>query len=228
MSYLVVCGVAVVAAGLTLFSGFGLGTLLLPAFALFFPLEVGWLRPPSCTSRTTSSSSCSAPRSPASRCSRSRSGRKRSASAAAGPPWAAQSLPGPVRGAVVRGDLGRRAPRAPGPGLGRGPPACDSHLLRRAADGRGRSAALRPEVRRRAGDLRDRGRDPRGAGQTLPRAGPGWHPAAHDSSSQSSVGALLQSRASQARISSSVSGRLWITTIRSLATGYTLGRKHAM
>ena len=40
MSYLVVCGVAVVAAGLTLFSGFGLGTLLLPAFALFFPLEV--------------------------------------------------------------------------------------------------------------------------------------------------------------------------------------------
>ena len=40
MSYLVVCGVAHVAAGLTLYSGFGLGTLLLPAFALFFPLEV--------------------------------------------------------------------------------------------------------------------------------------------------------------------------------------------
>jgi uncharacterized membrane protein YfcA len=40
MSYLLVCGVAMVAAALTLFSGFGLGTLLLPAFALFFPLEV--------------------------------------------------------------------------------------------------------------------------------------------------------------------------------------------
>jgi uncharacterized membrane protein YfcA len=40
MSYLLVCGVALVAAALTLFSGFGLGTLLLPAFALFFPLEV--------------------------------------------------------------------------------------------------------------------------------------------------------------------------------------------
>ena len=40
MSTLVVCGVALLAAGLTLYSGFGLGTLLLPAFALFFPLEV--------------------------------------------------------------------------------------------------------------------------------------------------------------------------------------------
>jgi hypothetical protein len=38
--HLVVCSVALVVAGLTLFSGFGLGTLLLPAFALFFPLEV--------------------------------------------------------------------------------------------------------------------------------------------------------------------------------------------
>jgi uncharacterized membrane protein YfcA len=37
--YLVVCSVAFVASGLTLFSGFGLGTLLLPAFALFFPAE---------------------------------------------------------------------------------------------------------------------------------------------------------------------------------------------
>jgi uncharacterized membrane protein YfcA len=36
MDYLVVCTVAAFAAGLTLFSGFGLGTLLLPAFALFF------------------------------------------------------------------------------------------------------------------------------------------------------------------------------------------------
>jgi uncharacterized membrane protein YfcA len=40
MSYLVVCAVALLAAGLTLYSGFGLGTLLLPAFAFFFPLEL--------------------------------------------------------------------------------------------------------------------------------------------------------------------------------------------
>ncbi|HEU4368046.1 MAG TPA: sulfite exporter TauE/SafE family protein [Methylomirabilota bacterium] len=39
MSYLVVFAVAFVASGLTFFSGFGLGTLLLPAFALFFPVE---------------------------------------------------------------------------------------------------------------------------------------------------------------------------------------------
>jgi uncharacterized membrane protein YfcA len=37
---LVVSLVALGAAGLTFFSGFGLGTLLLPAFALFFPIEV--------------------------------------------------------------------------------------------------------------------------------------------------------------------------------------------
>ena len=40
MEYLLVCLVALFASGLTLFSGFGLGTLLLPAFALFFPLPV--------------------------------------------------------------------------------------------------------------------------------------------------------------------------------------------
>lgn len=34
------CGAALVASGLTLFSGFGLGTLLLPAFAIFFPPAV--------------------------------------------------------------------------------------------------------------------------------------------------------------------------------------------
>jgi len=39
MDYLVVCGVALLASALTFFSGFGLGTLLLPAFALFFPVE---------------------------------------------------------------------------------------------------------------------------------------------------------------------------------------------
>lgn len=40
MGYLVICIVALVVAALTLFSGFGLGTLLMPAFALFFPLEM--------------------------------------------------------------------------------------------------------------------------------------------------------------------------------------------
>ncbi len=40
MEYLVVCLVALLVSVLTLFSGFGLGTLLMPAFALFFPLPV--------------------------------------------------------------------------------------------------------------------------------------------------------------------------------------------
>lgn len=40
MNYLVVCGVALVVSGLTFFSGFGLGTMLMPAFALFFPVPV--------------------------------------------------------------------------------------------------------------------------------------------------------------------------------------------
>lgn len=39
MELLLVCLVALLASGLTLFSGFGLGTLLLPVFGLFFPLE---------------------------------------------------------------------------------------------------------------------------------------------------------------------------------------------
>lgn len=39
MSFLVICLVAFFASALTFFSGFGLGTLLLPAFALFFPVE---------------------------------------------------------------------------------------------------------------------------------------------------------------------------------------------
>jgi uncharacterized protein len=39
MEVAVVCLVALLASGLTFFSGFGLGTLLLPAFALFMPLE---------------------------------------------------------------------------------------------------------------------------------------------------------------------------------------------
>ncbi|NIL99527.1 MAG: TSUP family transporter [Acidobacteria bacterium] len=40
MIWLVVCLVALAASTLTLFSGFGLGTLLLPAFALVFPAEL--------------------------------------------------------------------------------------------------------------------------------------------------------------------------------------------
>jgi uncharacterized membrane protein YfcA len=39
-AYLAVGFVAFIAAGLTLYSGFGLGTLLLPVFALFFPAEM--------------------------------------------------------------------------------------------------------------------------------------------------------------------------------------------
>ena len=40
VSFLVIALVAFGASALTLFSGFGLGTLLLPAFALFLPVEV--------------------------------------------------------------------------------------------------------------------------------------------------------------------------------------------
>src|SRR5262249_18547707 len=39
-AYALVAGVALFVAGLTLFSGFGLGTLLMPAFALFLPVPV--------------------------------------------------------------------------------------------------------------------------------------------------------------------------------------------
>ncbi len=38
MDFVVVCAVALLASALTLYSGFGLGTILLPAFALFFPV----------------------------------------------------------------------------------------------------------------------------------------------------------------------------------------------
>lgn len=40
MEYVIICLVALVVAALTLFSGFGLGTVLMPAFALFFPVPV--------------------------------------------------------------------------------------------------------------------------------------------------------------------------------------------
>jgi hypothetical protein len=40
MEYVVICLAAIITSGLTLFSGFGLGTLLMPVFAVFFPVEV--------------------------------------------------------------------------------------------------------------------------------------------------------------------------------------------
>lgn len=40
MEYLVICLVSLAGSALTLFSGFGLGTLLTPVFAIFFPIEL--------------------------------------------------------------------------------------------------------------------------------------------------------------------------------------------
>jgi len=40
MEYFIICLAAVISSGLTLFSGFGLGTLLMPVFAVFFPVEI--------------------------------------------------------------------------------------------------------------------------------------------------------------------------------------------
>jgi len=40
VAYLFICTAALLASALTLFSGFGLGALLMPVFALFFPIEV--------------------------------------------------------------------------------------------------------------------------------------------------------------------------------------------
>ncbi len=40
MDYIIICLVAIIGSGLTLFSGFGLGTILLPVFGLFFPIEM--------------------------------------------------------------------------------------------------------------------------------------------------------------------------------------------
>jgi uncharacterized protein len=40
MDYLIVCAVAFFASGLTFFSGFGLGTILMPVLALFFPVPI--------------------------------------------------------------------------------------------------------------------------------------------------------------------------------------------
>ena len=40
MEYVIICLVAFLTAILTFFSGFGLGTILMPVFALFFPIEL--------------------------------------------------------------------------------------------------------------------------------------------------------------------------------------------
>lgn len=40
MEYVIICLVAFLASILTFFSGFGLGTILLPVFSLFFPIEI--------------------------------------------------------------------------------------------------------------------------------------------------------------------------------------------
>lgn len=39
-AYVIICLAALLGSGLTLFSGFGLGTILVPVFALFFPIEI--------------------------------------------------------------------------------------------------------------------------------------------------------------------------------------------
>lgn len=39
MEYIIVCGIVIIGALLTFFSGFGLGTLLLPTFSIFFPVS---------------------------------------------------------------------------------------------------------------------------------------------------------------------------------------------
>lgn len=40
MEYLIICAVALLGSALTFFSGFGLGTLLVPVFAIFFPIDL--------------------------------------------------------------------------------------------------------------------------------------------------------------------------------------------
>lgn len=40
MEYLIICIVTLIGAGLTLIAGFGLGTLLMPVFGLFFPIDI--------------------------------------------------------------------------------------------------------------------------------------------------------------------------------------------
>ena len=40
MDFVIIATTALLVAALTLVSGFGLGTVLMPAFAIFFPLEI--------------------------------------------------------------------------------------------------------------------------------------------------------------------------------------------
>jgi len=42
MEYLIICLACLAVSGLTLFLGFGLGTVLTPVVAIFFPIETAW------------------------------------------------------------------------------------------------------------------------------------------------------------------------------------------
>ncbi len=46
MEYFLVAVVSLLVSPLTLYSGFGLGTLLMPVFAFFFRCRLPWRRPP--------------------------------------------------------------------------------------------------------------------------------------------------------------------------------------
>lgn len=61
MELLVIGVVALLTSGLSLFSGFGLGTILMPVFALFFPVLLAIAAITSCISPTTCSNSLSWP-----------------------------------------------------------------------------------------------------------------------------------------------------------------------
>ena len=55
MSLFIIILVSLLASALTLISGFGLGTLLLPVFAIFFPIDVAVA---TSTARTTTTITC--------------------------------------------------------------------------------------------------------------------------------------------------------------------------
>jgi hypothetical protein len=59
LTHIVIAATALIVSGLTLFSGFGLGTILMPAFALSSPYPSPFPRRPSSISSTTFSSSFS-------------------------------------------------------------------------------------------------------------------------------------------------------------------------
>ncbi len=45
LDYIIICITALLRSALTLFSGFGLGILLVPVFAIFFPIEIRTMQP---------------------------------------------------------------------------------------------------------------------------------------------------------------------------------------